>query len=361
MKKKILSILLATSMMLSLVACTESTGTSEEVSGVTMPDYLNLEVPDVELIEVSDTDVQSYIDYMLSANAQSTEVTDRAVQEGDTVNIDYVGLLDDVAFDGGTAEAQDLVIGSDTYIDGFEDGLIGYNVGDELDLAVTFPEDYGSDELNGQDVIFQVTINSITESITPEFTDEFVQEISTTCTTTDEYYAEIYAMYEADNLATQESSRELQLWSTLIAATVVDEFPEDEITALEEEVSAYYETYATYYGMTIDEFVEASGLTMDEYAVVITDTAEEIYTSEVVVNYIAEQEGLGLTDEEYQAEIDAIVTLYGYESEDALYEETSRESLEMDVLTDVVMAWLMENVTFVESVATEEVTEEVTE
>ncbi len=358
MKKKMISILVAASMVMSLVACSGTTGTTS-TADITMPDYQNLEVEDVELVVVSDDDVQGYIDYMLAMYAQSTEVTDRAVEEGDTVNIDYVGLLDGVAFDGGTAEAQDLVIGSGTYIDGFEDGLIGANVGDQVDLELTFPEDYGSDELNGQDVIFEVTVNYITESIVPEFTDEFVQEISTTCTTTDEYYDEVYAMYEADNLATQEEARELQLWTALIDATEVGSYDEDEVATLEAEVSAYYETYASYYSMTIDEFVEASGMTMDEYYEIVTSTAQEIYVSEVVIKYIADEEGLNLTDEEYQTEIDAIVTTYGYESEDALYEEVTRESLEVDILTDVVMAWLLETVTFVEATTT--TTEEVVE
>lgn len=347
MKKKIMSILVAASMMVSLVAC-GSTAESE-VSGITMPDYKNLEVEDVALVAVSDEDVQGYIDYVLASNAQSLEITDRAVEDGDTVNIDYVGLLDGVAFDGGTAEAQTVIIGSDTYIDGFEDGIIGANVGDELEIAVTFPEDYGSDELNGQDVIFQITVNSITEEIVPELTDEFVQEVSTDCTTVEEYWDSIYAMYEEDNLLTQAESRELQVWTALIDATVVESYPEEEIAELYEEVNVYYETYATYYSMTIDEFVEASGMTMDEYAEILTSTAQEIYLSEQVMTYIAEEEGLTPTEEEYQAEIDAIVELYGYESEEALLEDTTRESLEVDILTDVVMVWLLENVTFVEA------------
>lgn len=356
MKKKIISILLCSAMVMSLAACSQSD------SGVTMPDYMNLEVEDVELIAVSDEDVQGYIDYMLSANVQTTEITDRAVEEGDTVNIDYVGLLDGVAFDGGTAEAQSLEIGSDSYIDGFEDGLIGANIGDQVDLELTFPEDYGSDELNGQDVVFEVTVNAIEVYVTPEFTDEFVQEISTTCTTTEEYEAEVYAMYETDNLATQEESRYSQLWATLIDSTEVSEYPEDIIAEYYDEVDAYYTSYAEYYSMTIEEFVEASYMTMDEYYEILTSTAQEIYISEIVIANIADAEGLNLTDEEYQTEVDAIVELYGYESEEALYEEaaTDREALESDILTDVVMNWLMEVVTFVEPSTSEVVTEETT-
>lgn len=366
MKNKIISILLVSTILMSFTGCGasgESEESQEEVTGTALttedylsavselPDYKNMEVEDTELIAVSEEDVQGYIDYMLSANLQTTEITDRAVQEGDIVNIDYAGYLDGVAFDGGTAEGYDLTIGSGTFIDGFEDGLIGAEIGTTVELELTFAEDYGVDELNGQDVIFEVTIHTISESVTPEFTDEFVQEISETSTTTEEYEAEIYALYEAENLATQESARELQVWTAMVDATIIEEYPADEIEVLTTEMNEYYTSQASYYSMTLEEFIEASGMTTEEYDVFIQDSVEQIYRSNVAVSYIATEEGLVPTDEEYQVEIEEIVTLYGYESEDALYEEVTREDLEMDILTDIVLAWLVENVTFVEATA----------
>lgn len=359
MKKKIISLSIVAMLAMAVAGC------SSEEENIIMPDYTNLEVEDAELIEVSDEDVQGYIDYMLSAYTQTseTEITDRPAELGDTVNIDYVGLLDGVAFDGGTAEAQELELGSGTYLDGFEDGLVGTEAGDYVELELVFPEDYGVDTLNGQEVVFQVTVNSIweIEEIVPEFTDEFVQEVSSTSTTTEEYYAEIYAMYEADNLATQETARETQVWTALIEATTVISYPDEEMEVLEQEVIDYYTDYASYYGITLEELVEMSDMTMDEFDVFAETTAQEIYISETVIQYIADEEGLDLTDDEYQTEIDAIVSYYGYESEDALYEETSRESIEMDILTDTVLAWLMDAVTFVDAVEDETVTEEIIE
>ncbi len=256
MKKKIISSIIVAAVAIMASGCTS------ETDNIVMPDYANLEVEDVELLEVSDEDVQGYIDYMLSANSQTseTEITDRPAELGDTVNIDYVGLVDGVAFDGGTAEAQELELGSGYYIDGFEDGLVGTVAGDYVELELAFPEDYGVDTLNGQDVIFQVTVNSIweVETLVPEFTDEFVQEISTTCTTTEEYYAEIYALYESDNLATQETARQTQIWTALIEATTVTSYPDDEIEVLQQEVIDYYTEYASYYGATLEELVEMS-------------------------------------------------------------------------------------------------------
>ena len=110
---------------------------------------------------VTDAELDQRIASILQANPEITEITDRPAQEGDTVNIDYVGMKDGVAFDGGTAEGYDLELGSGAFIDGFEDGLIGANVGEERSLNLTFPEDYGNADLAGQAVVFYVTVNKI--------------------------------------------------------------------------------------------------------------------------------------------------------------------------------------------------------
>ena len=129
---------------------------------VTLGEYKGLEVS-VEAHSVSDESVQSYIDYVLQNNPSLEEVTGRPVQEGDVVNIDYVGSIDGVEFEGGNTKGNgaDLVIGSHTYIDDFEEQLIGHHPGDSVDVTVTFPEDYGKDELNGKEALFKVTVNGI--------------------------------------------------------------------------------------------------------------------------------------------------------------------------------------------------------
>ena len=143
---------------------------------VTLGEYKGITV-EVQSPEVSEAEVDAYIQYVTSSMPATEEVTGRPVQEGDTVNIDYAGKYADSgeAFDGGTAQGYDLVIGSHSFIDGFEDGLIGANIGDTLDLNLTFPEDYGHSELAGVDVIFTVTVNSI--KVKPDFDDAYAASL----------------------------------------------------------------------------------------------------------------------------------------------------------------------------------------
>ena len=124
---------------------------------------------------VSDADVQAEIDRMLDRNATKVDVTDRAAANGDTVNIDFVGTVDGVKFDGGEAEGYDLVLGSGSFIPGFEDQVVGMNIGEKKDVNVTFPETYQAVELAGKAAVFAVTVNKIQGKVLPELTDEFIK------------------------------------------------------------------------------------------------------------------------------------------------------------------------------------------
>ena len=171
MKKKI-AVLAAGICALSLIL----TGCSSEISNdyVTITKYKGVEIDKVDSTKVSDDDVESQINSVLQSKATTTEVTDRAAHNGDTVTIDYEGKKDGVAFDGGTATDAQLTLGSGTFIDGFEDGVVGHNIGDTFDLDLTFPENYGNEELAGQAVVFTVTLKAISQTDVPELTDEFV-------------------------------------------------------------------------------------------------------------------------------------------------------------------------------------------
>ena len=170
MKKKIMSLaaVVLTAGMLS--ACGKDAAYLSEIKAsdyVTLGEYKGIEVTQPEP-EVTDEYVDSYIEYLRSQRAVAVEVTDRTtVQEGDTVNIDYTGYRDGVAFEGGTAQGDSLTIGSGRFIDGFEEGLIGTSVGETVTLELTFPDNYTNAELAGAAVTFDVTVNSISVSETP--------------------------------------------------------------------------------------------------------------------------------------------------------------------------------------------------
>ena len=134
-------------------------------------------------IEPTEAEIQTQIDTLLNQYATTQNITDRAAQSGDTVNIDYSGAVDGVAFTGGTATGYDLTLGSHSFIDGFEDQIIGHNIGDTFDVTVTFPEGYGDSTdaegntitLSGKEAVFSVTLNAITQSVVPTLTDEWVE------------------------------------------------------------------------------------------------------------------------------------------------------------------------------------------
>ncbi|MEG1575595.1 MAG: trigger factor, partial [Clostridium sp.] len=143
---------------------------------IKLGDYKKIPV-NVMKVEVTDEEVDAQIQRILDSNPSYMDV-DRAAKDGDTVNIDYKGLLDGKAFDGGTAEGSDLVLGSNSFIDGFESGLVGTKKGDKKDLKLTFPAEYQNTDLAGKEVVFQVTVNAVKEKTMPVLNDEFVLKVS---------------------------------------------------------------------------------------------------------------------------------------------------------------------------------------
>lgn len=175
---------------------------TDVLSALTLVDYENISIPDDE-VKASEEDVNEEIDSMLEGYMEFSSDTDVEIADGDEVNIDYVGTIDGVEFEGGNSEGAgyDLTIGSGSFIDDFEEQLIGHKVGEDVTVEVTFPEDYGDDEVAGKDASFAVTINAI--KIAPELTDEFVEEnLADTeeVTTVDEYRAKIENNFYEENL-----------------------------------------------------------------------------------------------------------------------------------------------------------------
>lgn len=220
---------------------------------VELADYQALKIP-VQSIEVSDEALQTEIDNLLSTYTSETQVTDRAVVDGDTVNIDYVGSVDGIEFENGSTEGQgtDVTIGVTSYIDDFLEQLIGHTPGETFDIQVTFPDPYESNtELSGKEAVFNVTINNITETVTPELTDEFVSENLTTSygwTTVEEMRSEI-----KEDLKINSIYQYIQNY--LVENSTVSSTPESIISYQERSLLAYYQDYANMYGMSLDDFL----------------------------------------------------------------------------------------------------------
>ena len=212
---------------------------------------------------VTEADLDQRIASILKANPEVTEITDRPAQKGDTVNIDYVGMKDGEAFDGGTAEGYDLELGSGVFIDGFEDGLIGANTGEERSLNLTFPEDYTNADLAGQAVVFDVTVNKIEEKKDAVLDDAFVQRVSD-FSTVDEFKADTMETLQKE----KEQSAAQQVEDDAFAAAMDNSEYSLNEAAVEQQYNnqvSYYENMFSSYGFTMESYAEMMGQTEDEF------------------------------------------------------------------------------------------------
>lgn len=272
---------------------------------VNLPEYKGVKVPYNE-IEYTDEEMQSDIDSLLYGYRYSSDDASLVVADGDTVTIDYAGTIDGVAFDGGTAENQELVIGSGTLVEGFEQQLIGAKNLTHVDVEVTFPEDYFKEELAGKPAVFAVDIKGI--YTTPEFTDDFVAEnLAATASTVDEYKAFIRAEREAENL---------NAWveTYLSENTTVNSYPKKYIKILKsiqkfDDMQSYQymnEMYTQYLGYSYyNSFEEYIGMSEAEYDESLKDVAKETCKENMAYQAIVELEGAVVDADYYKAVLEA--------------------------------------------------------
>lgn len=339
MKKKFLSLILGVAVMAALTGCGNSEISNDLVS---VKDYKGLKVEAVEAAEVTDAEVEDSIAYTMTVTAadyaEQYGIKDRAAAEGDTVLINYKGMLDGVAFDGGTAEKQTLTLGSKTFIDGFEDAIIGHMPGETFDINVTFPEDYGNEELNGKAVVFTIDFHAI---VPTEITDEIATVIVGKEITVDEYKAQVKEDLEVSNEQTAEADYENAVYTAFLSNCEMKNYPEEELDKWIAIMEDSYGMYASYYGMETDEFLEMY------YGTSCEALAKEQVLFRYAAELVAEEEGLTLSLEEYEKMATEAATNYGYESLEAYetaYEEYYGEGyLKSYILQDVVLEWLVNN------------------
>ena len=233
----------------------------------------------------------------------TVELTKGTVQVGDVCNIDFKGLKDGVAFEGGTSEGYSLEIGSGSFIDGFEEGLVGVEIGSTVNLDLTFPENYQSADLAGQDVVFEVTVHSVTKRKSyPEMTAEIATKLDSTAATVDEYYSNKKAAMEADNVLAAEESLKDTLWTAAINnMTIAEELPQNLVKDAVEEFTSYYEMYATQSAYdSLEEWLTANNMTTDYFNQQAEAYAQSVVVSQLAAYAIADAEGFTVTEELYQ-------------------------------------------------------------
>ncbi|MDD6685355.1 MAG: trigger factor [Lachnospiraceae bacterium] len=283
--------------------------------------------------QVTEEEVDSYI----QSQATAEEVTDEnaAVQDGDTVNIDYVGKIDGKEFDGGSAQGSVLVIGSDTFIDGFEDGLIGMKKGETKDLNLTFPDDYGNTDVAGKAVVFTVTLNSISRA--PEQDDAWVSSYTDgKYTSMDDYRAYMKESLQEGNDEAADQQLNSDAWEQIEKTCTFLKLPKSYVEEGSEEFEKNVTSQAEQYNATLDDFITQNGLTAEEYK-----TRKEQYgryTAESLLLLEALMQAEQLTDdsEEYKDALAETEKAWGM-TEDALKEQYGEDTLKQFVETQMVL------------------------
>ena len=325
-------------------AGTEDYGPEAYLSGINVADYVTLgEYKGIEVSVdapvVTDEYLDSYIDYVLQSNMVTTEITDRPVEEGDIVNIDYEGKIDGVAFDGGTAQGYDLTIGSGTFIDGFEDGLIGAETGETVDVNVTFPENYQGEEVAGKDAVFTVTVNSISVETLPELTDEFVQGLDVGVNTVEEYRQYAYDLLMEEEQATHDSNAEIAVLEAVMAGSQIQDPPEDMTNRYYNRIIDNMTYYASLYGYDLETFLSMQGTSEDAIRESAVQAGQEI----IVMQAIADAEGLSVTNEELDAEIETNAGSLGYDDVEEYRASLDVEGYREYMMSEKVLNFLLEN------------------
>lgn len=309
---------------------------------VTLGEYKGLPVT-LASIAVTDEQIDSEIASALSQNDKLETLTEGTVENGDIANIDYEGTKDGVAFDGGTDKGYDLTIGSGTFIEGFEEGLVGKNVGDSVDLNLTFPESYGNTDLAGQDVVFHVTINSIKRA--PEFTDELAAELSDNAySNVADYRANVEETLKTQNKSTQDNQKINDLMTQLYNNSTINDYPAELVEFQKQQYMDYYNTYAEQSDMSLEDFIQQNfGVSMDDFNTQMEETAKQGLRQELLLKAIVETEGLTLDEGEYEKRAQEYVDQMGFENIAALEEQYGQKLVETNMLLDKALELVEEN------------------
>ena len=289
--------------------------------------------------EISEEAVQSRIDAELKKQTARTKIEDRPAKNGDSVNIDYAGTVDGVAFEGGTAKAYELVLGSNSFIPGFESQVEGMSIGEEKDINVTFPEEYHAEDLKGKAAVFHVKVNGITELSVPELDDDFVQDISE-FDTVEEYRNDIRKNMEKQ----QRENEDAQVKNTLLDI-VSDEAEMDIPNAMiERQISANVDNIRrqfAQYGMKLEDYLESTKTSMEAFRLTQKEDAEKNIRRALTLEAVAEAEGLKATDEEVAERIKKYGEDYGEAYAKML--EGSKDAVRNELEDEKVLNFLYEN------------------
>ena len=309
---------------------------------VTLGEYKGLKVDKISN-RVTQKEIDAKLEEEQKKNARTVSVTDRAVAEGDDVVLDFEGFVDGVAFEGGKGENYTLTIGSGQFIPGFEEALVGAELETEVDVNVTFPAEYHSEELAGKPAVFKCTVHEIKVKELPELDDDFAAEVSE-FDTLDELIADIKAKIKEQKIADGKRAQEDKAVETAVANATM-EIPE---AMLNTQVKQMYDEMAQriqMQGLTMEQYFQFSGMTEDVMLEQIKPNAVKRIETRLVLEAIVKAENIEITEEKFEAEINKMAESYGMEASKLLsyMGAEEKEQMKKDMAVQEAVTFLLDN------------------
>ena len=313
---------------------------------VSLGKYKGVEV-DKQVIEVTDQEIDEEIRKEQEKNATRNEVTDRPVKDGDEIILDFEGFCDGEAFEGGKGTDYPLTVGSGSFIPGFEEQLVGAVIGEEMDVNVTFPENYQAEELKGKPAVFKCTVKKITEKILPELDDEFADEVSEFSTLA-EYREDVRKNITERKEKAALSVKENQAVEKVIADAHV-EIPEPMLRTQQEQIAGELEQQVVSQGMKFEDYLKYAQTTREQLVDRMKEDAERRIMYRLVMEQVAKEENITATDEDFEAEIQRMADAYHMDADTIRkYFVADKERMMEDLAVQKAITFVTENAVEVE-------------
>ena len=327
---------------------------------VELGEYKGIEA-EKETVKVLQADVKAELNRMAQRFAR-TETVERKAKKNDTVDIDFEGFVDGVAFEGGKAEHHELTLGSGAFIPGFEDQLIGCKAGDEKDVVVTFPEEYHAKELAGKEATFKCKVHKVEETILPEIDDEFAKDVSDTCETLDDLKKEITERLKAERQEAADNAFEEKVLDAVIDGMKAD-IPAAMIDSQVDTIVQDFGYRLQMQGMGLEQYLKMTGTEMGAFRAMFQSQAERQVKTRLALQKVVELEGITVSDTELEEEYAKMAEQYKMEVE-KVKAIVSKEALEGDLKISNALEFIKKNAKVKKAAkkkAAEETTEETAE
>jgi len=309
---------------------------------VTLGKYKGVKVDKID-VEVTDAEIEAEINTERENSARTIPVTDRAVKDGDMTVIDFEGFVDGVAFEGGKGEDYPLTIGSGAFIPGFEEALIGVEIGVETDVNVTFPEDYQADELAGKAAVFKCTVKEIKEKELPELDDEFASEVSE-YDTFEEYKASIVKRIADKKEADAKNAKEDAVIEAIIADATMD-IPDAMVETQQRQMVEDFAQRIQSQGLSMEQYMQFTGLTPQALIEQVKPQAMKRIQSRLVLEAVVAAENMVASEEDFEAEVTKMAEAYQMEADKVkeLLGENGKKQVMEDIAISKAVEFVVEN------------------